>query len=155
MFHTPAYLDNFFRVHFLLKDVDCLSGQQVWLGEEEKTQHSVYKSVVQEIPLQAYPSGLQQLQPVGLGQTEVLKHKQLNVLCTNNRENVCVPAPALTSRDYLYGPVQECILVTEQSRIWMVVFKKQRKKCWLYYFRYKCCFIVIGLYEKRSEKGME
>lgn len=34
-----------------------------------------------------YQSGLQQWQPVGLGQTEALKHKQLNVLSTNNREN--------------------------------------------------------------------
>lgn len=74
-------------MNFLLKDVDCLNGQQVWLGEEEKTQHSVDKAVVQEILLQAHQTGLQQWQSVGLGQTEALKHKQLNVLCTNNTEN--------------------------------------------------------------------
>lgn len=34
------------------------------------------------------------------------------------------------------------------SRIWIVLLKKQRKKCWLYCFRYKCHFMVIGLYEK-------
>lgn len=101
-------------MNFLLKDVDCLNGQQVWLGEEEKTQLSVDKAVVQEILLQAHQTGAQQWQSVGLGQTEALKHKQLNVLCTNNTENALC---ASSCTCWLWGPMQECILVTAQQNL--------------------------------------